>query len=106
MSKRSTYHAGSRLLTACFQDWARHQTICMSGGVFMPPTAIMKRHERVYDDLIVMSALGNPIVRFEVMEEDENKADPKNGQVLGVFELPCPFGTPGKQVLYALKHYA
>lgn len=77
----------------------------MSAGVFMPPATIMKRYERVYDDLIVMSALGDPVVRVEVLEEDENRADPMNGEVLCMFELPCPFGTPGKEVLYALKHY-
>lgn len=93
------------MLTACFQDWTRHQATCMSAGVFTPPTIIVARHERVYDDLIVMSALGNPVVRVEVMEEDENREDPMNGEVLVLFELPCPFGTPGKEVLYALKHY-
>ncbi|KAI0822625.1 hypothetical protein BC628DRAFT_652678 [Trametes gibbosa] len=85
-------------------DWLRHQKVCATRGSIPTPFYIETQYELARGVLGGMLILLEPLVHVEIMT-DEDRLDPRNGDVLCESDLPCPFGTPGRWVRYVVKQY-
>ncbi|KAH9857804.1 hypothetical protein C2E23DRAFT_720157 [Lenzites betulinus] len=86
-------------------DWLNHQKTCAMKCTIPPPFTIMSKYGVLSAVLKGMMVLTEPIEHLEILTDDEDLLDPRNGTMLCDFDLPCPFGTPDREVHYVLKRY-
>lgn len=87
------------------QDWSRHQRICRAPGWTEISPTIQPHLSRVDRFLREMIEHKAAVEHVEVVLPDEDRQDPRNGVVVWEADFPCPFGTPGRMVRWAVKSY-